>query len=202
MLLKKHIGYTLIEILIALAIFAILGSISVGLLGRSFDTSARLKAQLDPLAELQLAVARMSRDVAQIVNRGNLSFIGHVNYAEFVRGGIVVPDENEPKSTLKRVAILCGDDANLVRKTWTRVYPVNLEDFQEQSLMHEVESCEFSYLDKESDSTWVSEWPMAATESSKNSKEQSPPFPRAIKLTLRLKNLGEIPLLFVIPGGA
>ncbi|MDF1828161.1 MAG: type II secretion system minor pseudopilin GspJ [Legionellaceae bacterium] len=199
---KQHGGYTLIEVLIALAIFAILGTISVGLLGRSFDTSARLKAQLDPLAELQLAVARMSRDITQVVDRGRLSFIGQVNYAEFVRGGIVVPDENEAKSTLKRVALVCGDDERLVRKTWARVYPVNLEDFQEQALMHEIESCEFSYLDKNSDNTWVSEWPMPTTESSKNAKEKSPSFPRAIKLTLRLKNLGDIPLIFMIPGGA
>ncbi|NCT57681.1 MAG: hypothetical protein GW760_08255, partial [Legionella sp.] len=122
------------------------------------------------------------------------------HYAEFVRGGLVVPDENEAKSTLKRVALLCGGDENLIRKTWARVYPVNLEDFQEQVLMHEIESCEFSYLDK--DGTWVSEWPMTAEESKVTPTKKSPPFPRAIKLTLRLKKLGEIPLLFVIPGGA
>tara|TARA_R110002126_G_scaffold273866_1_gene418750 strand:+ start:295501 stop:296106 length:606 start_codon:yes stop_codon:yes gene_type:complete len=194
---NKHKGYTLIEVIIALAIFAILGTISVGLLGRSFDTSARLKAKIDPLAELQLAVARMDRDIAQIVERGSSSFVGQTNYAEFVRGGLVIPDESEVKSTLKRVALLCGGDAELIRKTWTRVDPLNPDDFQEQALMHHIESCEFSYLDK--DSTWVSEWPMAPTE---ESTDKPPPFPRAIKLNLTLKNFGSIPLLFVIPGGA
>jgi len=194
---NKHRGYTLKEVIIALAIFAILGTISVGLLGRSFDTSARLKAKIDPLTELQLAVARMDRDIAQIVERGSSSFVGQTNYAEFVRGGLVIPDENEVKSTLKRVALLCGSDAELIRKTWTRVDPLNPDDFQEQALMHHIESCEFSYLAK--DSTWVSEWPMAQTE---KSKDKPPPFPRAIKLNLTLKNFGDIPLLFVIPGGA
>jgi general secretion pathway protein J len=194
---NKHKGYTLIEVIIALAIFAILGTISVGLLGRSFDTSARLKAKIDPLAELQLAVARMDRDIAQIVERGSSSFVGQTNYAEFVRGGLVIPDESEVKSTLKRVALLCGGDAELIRKTWTRVAPLNPDDFQEQALMHHIESCEFSYLDK--DSTWVSEWPMAPTEAS---TDKPPPLPRAIKLNLTLKNFGSIPLLFVIPGGA
>lgn len=196
---QKISGYTLIEVIIALAIFAILGTISIGLLGRSFDTSARLKAQLDPLAELQLAVARMSRDIAQIVDLGKLSFVGQTNYAEFVRGGLVVPDENEVKSTLKRVALLCGANETLIRKTWARVNPISAEDFQEQILINKVVSCEFSYLIK--DGTWVSEWPITSTEPTTNTLKKSPPFPRAIKLTMHLKNLGEIPLLFVIPGG-
>lgn len=193
-------GYTLIEVIIALAIFAILGTISVGLLGRSFDTSARLKAKIDPLAELQLAVARMDRDIAQIVERGTSSFIGQTNYAEFIRGGLVIPDEDEAKSTLKRVALLCGNNGALTRKTWTRVDPLNPDDFQEQALMHHIENCEFSYLGK--DSTWVSEWPMAPEESRTNPQRKQPPFPRAIKLNLSLQNFGDIPLLFVIPGGS
>ncbi|MDF1683373.1 MAG: type II secretion system minor pseudopilin GspJ [Legionellaceae bacterium] len=193
-------GYTLIEVIIALAIFAILGTISVGLLGRSFDTSARLKAKIDPLAELQLAVARMNRDITQIVERGTSSFIGQTNYAEFVRGGLVNPDEDEAKSTLKRVALLCDNNSELVRKTWTRVDPLNPDDFQEQALLHHIDSCEFSYLG--TDNTWVSEWPMAPEESTASPSKKQPPFPRAIKLNLTLENFGDIPLLFVVPGGS
>lgn len=192
---KKHAGYTLIEVIIALAIFAILGTISVGLLGRAFDTSARLKATTEPLAELQLAVTRINRDIVQIVERGTSSFMGQTNYAEFIRGGIVNPDEEETKSTLKRVALLCENNEKLVRKTWARVNPQTPSEFQEQVLINHLESCEFSYLAK--GDTWVSEWPMTTTQS----REKPPPFPRAIKLKLNLKNFGDIPLLFVIPGG-
>ena len=193
--IKKHAGYTLIEVIIALAIFAILGTISVGLLARAFDISARLKAKTEPLAEFQLAVTRMNRDVVQIVERGTSSFVGQINYAEFIRGGIVNPDEEEAKSTLKRVALLCENNEKLVRKTWARVDPQSPSDFQKQVLINNLENCEFSYLAK--GDTWVSEWPMATTQS----KEKPPPFPRAIKLKLSLKNFGDIPLLFVIPGG-
>lgn len=194
--IKKYAGYTLIEIIIALAIFAILGTISVGLLGRAFDTSARLKAKIEPLAEFQLAITRMNRDLAQIVARGASSFVGSNNYVEFIRGGIVNPDEEEAKSTLKRVALLCENNEKLMRRTWERVDPQSLDHFQEQVLMDSIENCEFSYLVK--DDMWVSEWPITTTES----KDPAPLFPRAIKLKLNLKNLGDIPLLFVIPGGS
>ena len=192
---NQNTGYTLIELIIALAIFAILGTISVGLLSRAFDTRARIENQMEPLTELQLAVTRINRDVAQMVDRGALSLIGHTNYTEFTRGGIVNPDEEDAKSTLKRVALVCGNNEKLIRKTWARVDPLSPNDFQEQALMNKLESCEFSYLGK--GSTWVSDWPMTTA----SPREKPPPFPRAIKLTLTLENLGEIALLFVVPGG-
>ena len=192
---NQNTGYTLIEVIIALAIFAILGTISVGLLSRAFDTRARIENQMEPLTELQLAVTRINRDVAQMVDRGALSLIGHTNYTEFTRGGIVNPDEEDAKSTLKRVALVCGNNEKLIRKTWARVDPLSPNDFQEQALMNNLESCEFSYLGK--GSTWVSDWPMTTA----SPREKPPPFPRAIKLTLTLENLGEIALLFVVPGG-
>ncbi len=193
---KKYAAYTLIEVIIALAIFAILATISVGLLGRAFDTSARIKAKIDPLAEFQLAITRINRDIAQIVERGASSFVGQTNYVEFIRGGRIIPDEEEAKSTLQRVALLCGNNEKLIRKTWSRVDPLTMDDYQEQVLIHHLESCEFSYLDK--NNTWVYEWPISTSES----KEKTPPFPRAIKFTLILKNFGSIPLLFIIPGGS
>ena len=192
---NQNTGYTLIELIIALAIFAILGTISVGLLSRAFDTRARIENQMEPLTELQLAVTRINRDVAQMVDRGALSLIGHTNYTEFTRGGIVNPDEEDAKNTLKRVALVCGNNEKLIRKTWARVDPLSPNDFQEQALMNKLESCEFSYLGK--GSTWVSDWPMTTA----SPREKPPPFPRAIKLTLTLENLGEIALLFVVPGG-
>jgi len=194
-MIKHSTGYTLIEVIIALAIFAILGTISVGLLSRAFDTQARLEAQMEPLAALQLAVTRINRDTSQIVDRGTSSFVGETSYNEFIRGGIVIPDDSEAKSTLKRVALVCENNEKLIRKTWARVDPLSPSDFQEQVLINNLESCDFSYLAK--GDTWVSKWPMTTTPS----KEKPPPFPRAIKLKLSLKNFGNIPLLFVIPGG-
>ena len=192
---KKNTGYTLIEVIIALAIFAILGTISVGLLSRAFDTRARIENQMEPLTALQLAVTRINRDVAQTVDRGASSFVGQTNHTEFTRGGIVSPDEEEAKSTLKRVALVCENNEKLIRKTWARVDPLSSNDFQEQPLMRNLESCKFSYLGK--GDAWVSDWPMTTG----SPREKPPPLPRAIKLTLNLENLGEIALLFVVPGG-
>lgn len=194
-MIKRNTGYTLIEVIIALAIFAILGTISVGLLSRAFDTQARLEAQMEPLSALQLAITRINRDTSQVVERGTSSFAGDANHVEFIRGGIIIPDESEAKSTLKRVALVCENNEKLIRKTWRRVDPVSPSDFQEQTFINNLESCNFFYLGQ--DNTWLSEWPMATT----SSRKTPPPFPRAIKIKLTLKNLGDISLLFVIPGG-
>jgi general secretion pathway protein J len=182
---KTTTGYTLIEVIIALAIFAVLGAMSVGLLSRAFDTKARLKAQLDPLAALELATARITYDTAQVVNHAagkKPAFIGEATSVTFSRGGFVSPDNTQ--STLRRITLSCKD-AKLTRKTGSILDDTHTDadSTEEQVLLESLDDCSFSYLFPEDDT------------------EKKTTFPRAIKLHLSLHKLGDIMLMFPISGG-
>jgi general secretion pathway protein J len=179
------VGYTLIEVIIALAIFAVLGAMSVGLLSRAFDTKARLKAQLVPLQALELADARITHDTAQIVNKSagkTPAFVGEATSVTFTRGGFVSPDSTQ--STLRRITLSCKN-ARLTRKTGSIIEDSDsdTQNTEEQVLLESLDNCSFSYLFPE------------------DNTDTKSTFPRAIKLHLSLKKLGDIMLMFPIPGG-
>src|SRR5438105_632303 len=92
-------GFTLIEILIALAVFAILATITTSVLYNAFTTRARVNEQSALLTELQLAISLIQQDTRQTIERPIRSnemrlfpaFIGQAHYVEFTRDGNVNP---------------------------------------------------------------------------------------------------------------
>jgi general secretion pathway protein J len=187
-------------VIIALAIFAILGTLSVGVLSRAFDTKARLASKIEPLTELQLAETRINQDVSQIVARAIRSedmnripaFLASASSIEFTRGGFVHLSHNDtsktPQSTLRRVALRC-ENSKLVRDTWETLDAFNQDAPQKQILLNQLNTCSFSFIS--SNKTWSSAW--HADESV---------FPTAFKLHVDIKKLGKITLVFMIPGGS
>ena len=181
--------------IIALAIFAILGMLSVGVLSRSFDTKARLAEKIEPLTELTLAETRINQDVSQIVARAVRAedmtkipaFIANASKIEFTRGGFIRLDPAAPQSTLRRVALRC-EGRKLIRDTWPELDGFNPDAPQEQILLNNLNHCSFSFIS--SNKTWSNEW--HADEST---------FPGAFKLHMDIQDLGEITLIFMLPGG-
>ena len=189
-------GYTLVEVIIALAIFAIIGTLSVGLLSRAFDTKTRLAAQINPLSDVQLAATRISQDAAQMVARGVRdkdmkkipTFVADADGIEFTRGGFVRLDPTARESTLRRVALSC-EHHQLIRKTWPELDGFSRDKPQKQMLLDNLENCGFSFTS--SRHTWSNEW-----------RGEERLLPASFKLHLNIKDLGEIALIFIIPGGA
>jgi general secretion pathway protein J len=187
-------GYTLIEVIIALAIFAILGTLSVGLLSRAFDTKARLAAQIEPLTELQLAATRITQDMSQIINRPVLNqdqketpaLIANADGIVFTRGGFVRFNPKASDSTLRRIALSCNGQA-LVRKTWPKLDAFDSTPPQTQTLLSSLTHCSFSFMSR--DKIWSNQW-----------EKETTPFPAAFKLHLGLQDFGQITLIFMIPG--
>ena len=62
-------GFTLLEILIALAVFAIIGVLSSRILTGMIDLSESTRAHGDALAELQRAMFIVERDMEQSTHR-------------------------------------------------------------------------------------------------------------------------------------
>ena len=151
--MKMHPGYTLLEILIALAVFAILSTITASAMYNAFDTRSRVNIQANQLNVIQLALTIIEKDTEQIVERaanGNdmrvyPPFVGHKTYLEFTRGGLVNPNNIEARSTLKRIAYVCNGK-KLIRRSWERLDSPNRSTHQDRILVDNLDECRFAYL--------------------------------------------------------
>jgi general secretion pathway protein J len=198
--LKKPKGFTLIEILIALAVFAILATITTSVLYNAFTTRSRVNEQSERLNELQLAISLIQQDTSQVVERAIRgtdmrlfsSFIGQPNYLEFTRDGNVNPGSTEKRSTLKRIAYVCKEGA-LIRRTWSSLDSINRNTYEDKQLLAQLADCHFGYLNQSLQV--LPEW----REQAVNLNQRREPFPKAIQVNVTLRDQGEINLLFIIP---
>lgn len=199
--MKKESGFTLIEILIALAVFAILASITSSTLYYAFNTRTRVNEQSERLSALQLAISILQQDISQTAERairGNDMrlfpiFIGRPDYVEFTRDGDVNPGSIEKRSTLKRIALVCQNDS-LLRRTWDTLDPFDRNTHADKVLISHLSDCHFGYLNQ---SLQVfPEWRADAVNQDQNKES----LPKAIQVNLNVKKLGELNLLFTIPG--
>ena len=146
-------GFTLIEVLIALSIFAVMASLTSYILFHSFDTDKQLKARSQQLHNLDYAITLLRRDTQQSIERavrGNdqsliKAFIGTPKLAEWSRGGFSNPGANEHRSTIKRVAYLCHSGA-LIRRTWSLLDTPDRSEFHTSLLLNNLKSCSFTYV--------------------------------------------------------
>ena len=199
--MKANKGFTLVELLIALAVFAILATITTSTLYYAFRTRTHVNEEADRLNKIQLAISIIQQDTKQALERpirGNemrlfAAFIGQDHYAEFTRDGNVNPDSLEQRSNLLRVAILCQNN-NLVRRTWNSLDPIDRNTFEDKILVDRLTDCHFNYLNQNLQT--LNEWRENAV--TQNQRKES--LPTALQVNLVLENWGEINLLFIIAG--
>jgi len=196
----KTRGFTLIEILIALAVFAILATITSSAMYHAFNTRARVTKQADRLNTLQLAITMIGRDVQQTIERSIVSgdmhvspaFVGESNYVEFTRSGVVNPNSLAQRSTLKRVAFLCGG-GKLIRRSWQQLDTPARKQVQDRILLTDLDECSIAYLAH--NRQILSEW----RENAVQEDQKKETLPSAIQFTLTLHDWGNMSLLFIIP---
>lgn len=199
--LQSFKGFTLIEILIALAVFAILSTITTSVLYNAFTTRTRVNEQSLYLNKLELAISLIQQDTLQILERairGNEMrlfppFIGQADYFEFTRDGDVNPNSSEKRSTLKRIAYTCKN-GSLIRRTWNSLDSIDRKTYQDRILLDQLDECHFNYLNQTLQV--LSEW----REQAVNQNQRKETLPKAIQVNMTLRARGEINLLFTIPG--
>lgn len=194
---------TLIELLIALAIFAVISAITYGAIRAATETQRRIEAQTSRFAALRKAIAVIGRDVSQMIGRpirdeygeplpALRSSDGDLYSMEFTRTGWQT-STGVNRVRLRRIAYAL-DDGRLLRLIW------NVLDRAEDSLpsssvlLTEVDAMEIRYLD--TDNQWLSEWPLerAGAETSFDAE-----LPRAIEINMDIANIGRIRRLFALP---
>ena len=198
--MNKLKGFTLLEILIALTIFAVLATITSSSLYYAFTTRLKVNEQANRLNSLQLAVSILQQDTAQIVDRairGNEMrlfpvIVGQAEYMEFTRDGLTNPNSKDKRSTLKRVGFACLE-GKLIRRTWDSLDVIDRNKYKDRVLIDKVDECHFSYLNHNLQS--LTEW----REQALSLDQRAETFPTALQINITLKDWGKMNLLFIVP---
>lgn len=178
---NKHMGFTLIEILIALIILAVVATISVTGLQAVIMSDKRQIEITDQLAELQFTHVLLQRDLAQAINRpivdgaeewrpgllgatglgvrfmSDIPIMGEI-LLEFTRAGVPNPQELPERITLMRVAYTY-DGKRLMRYEWPMLDRTTNSAVSYRILLPEIHEVQLTYYSKygEPRATWVTE---------------------------------------------
>ena len=198
-------GFTLLELLVALAIFGLLAAMSYGGLQAVLDQQSSTELAADRLGALQKMYLIMQRDIEQLVPRtvrdeygdAQLPLVGE-DALQLTRGGWRNPAGRQ-RSTLQRVGYAYNyDDEQLVRYTWSVLDRAQDSEPLEQPLLEDVESMQLRYLDANKE--WRDQWPDAAAGIDADAADTLPVLPKAIEVTIEHIMFGTIVWLFQLPG--
>lgn len=139
-------GFTLLELLVSISIFSVLGLGAYQLLQTVISSHERVRSGVDTYTEMNLALGMIQRDFSQFVSRpvrdeyGELLppilFEGQDYAVEFTRGGWRNP-AGRPRSRLQRVAYLIDyEEETLTRVFWDVLDRAEDSEPYSQVLMH------------------------------------------------------------------
>lgn len=193
-------GFTLLELLIAITIFAILAAFVYSGLKVVLDTEHQTSLHGQRIAKLQLGFNLMQRDIEQLVSRPVRDQYGDQQPAlqgsgtsgtllELTRGGFANPMQIS-RSNLQRVGYVYEDDT-LYRLTWPTLDRAQESEPHRQKLIEDITSVELVFYNEELQEK--REWPPRTT----GVDDEDPnALPVSIELKLELKDWGTIRRLF------
>ncbi len=202
---SKHTGFTLIEIIIALFIFAIIGVIAAISLRNSINNFTKIKKANSEVAELSYALTILERDSLQAFPRSVSDEDGHLigpfiatgsNSFEMTVGGYYNPLQLMRRSQLQRVKYSIEDSA-LVRTTWPVLDRAPSTKPLMRKLLSNVSSMQVQFVDPFGQTQ--ASWP-PPTNSNDANLSALEILPKAIMVDIKTKNWGDIQRIFVLPG--
>ena len=162
-------GFTLIEVLVAFLVFAIIGVISAQLLSQTVNAQGDLSERGERLGDVHRAMQIIQRDIMQLVDRPirdnygdplQALVIGSDGAIEFTRAGWRNPLQL-PRAEIQRVGYLLQDN-KLMRGYWPVLDRAQDTEPAYQTLLHEVDRIEFYALDASGNEHTF--WPQAGTD--------------------------------------
>ncbi len=195
---KARFGFTLLELLVALAIFALLSALGYTGLQSLLRTQAATTERSRDFARLTRALVLLQNDVGQALarpirdNQGDtvvpmVADAGTNPTLELTREGWLNLSQGETPM-LQRIGYRF-DGERLIRRSWPVLDRAPDTAPRETLALPNVKSIQLRFLD--TNGSWQPSWPPAAAQQA---------LPRAMELRLELRDWGSIRRLFRVPG--
>lgn len=211
-------GFTLVELLVALGISALVAMLAYAGISSAIGASAGMQREVRQLADLQRALNIIEEDLAQAVPRAIVDAYGSDQPAfrggrfqdvllEFTRGGVANPQDLR-RSELQRVRYVLRD-GRLWRQWWSAVDRAGTNDTPQSALLLEgIEDLELGFLAPPapgatpvdyyslgtSAALWQNDWTSARL-----APDLVAPLPLAVDLRAVLADFGEVRRVVELP---
>ncbi|MBF67826.1 MAG: type II secretion system protein GspJ [Gammaproteobacteria bacterium] len=186
---RRSAGFTLVEVLVSLWIFSMIGLAAHLMLRTVIDSHDRTEASRENLASLMRAMSVLETDLSQVVPRGIRDRFGDAQPAlavpadesliEFTRSGWRNPLRTN-RSNMQRVSYNVEDE-QLIRRFWYVLDRAEDSEPVEQVLLKGVLDLRISVADETGEQG--STWPSFSTNT---------PLPMSMELVLDTEDIGEI----------
>ncbi len=183
----KQQGFTLLELLLAISLFALIASTAYLGLNTAIQNQQAANAYAQRTADLQIAVQRLEKDLSQAINRSvrnafgqrEAALLGDAQQLTFSRnGGGQISLHKQKRGQIQRLRYR-WQAQQLMRDTWPVLDQGN-DEVSSQALLTQVVDFSLRYLDNQGQ--WQTQW----------ADEQ---LPKAIEINLRLSDIGDIQCL-------
>ncbi|GHD63029.1 type II secretion system protein J [Jeongeupia chitinilytica] len=190
-------GFTLLELLVALAIFSVIALVAWRGLDSVATTKLRLDAEAQSWRDLALVFDRLGDDIGQSVLRPWRDGGGQLQPALVGRNGdaatsapalelVRLARDRDPQHVAYRLK-----DGRLELLLWNALDPAATEQPTVLPLLDGIDRFEPAFLDDAN--AWQARWPVSASEPA------AAPLPRAVKVTLARVGSAPIERVFALP---
>lgn len=188
-------GFTLIEVMVALAVFGVMSLLAYLSLGQTLANADMLTARMDRLQSVQRTISYLSSELLQATPRpvrvelGNApvaalqSSLGSEFALQLTHGGWPNP-AGVPRSTQQRTAYRI-EDGELLRYHWNVLDRTVNNTPIATVMLDEVDSLTFRFLTVNDE--WIGQWPPLSAQGGPVTT-----LPRAVEIVLVLPDEGEI----------
>jgi general secretion pathway protein J len=198
---QKQRGFTLLEIVIAIGVFAVLSTLAYGGMRQVLLQSHQTRDISREFQNLQYAFALIQQDIQQIVPRevrddyGNtesavMTSVNEEYLLQLTRNGWPNPAE-QARSTLQRVRYVLDQDL-LLRQYWYTLDRAPASEPISMPLLEHLKGIELQFLDHAKE--WHPTWPAAVS----SIPTTSLPLPLAVEITLDTERWGKISRVFAV----
>lgn len=186
-------GFTLVEVLVAVVVFAMIGLASAAVVNSMMRTNEQSAEVREKLQQLQQAMLMIESDLRQAVSRRTPAG----DY--YVRAGWFNPGNLLARSELQPVRYIINEDKQLIRQHYTYVDMSPTSDPTERVMLEGVTEFEVEPLVKGGQS---SQFGISPNSPAAAAEDEGPmAIPDGVEVTLETEQWGTIVRVFILNGG-